>query len=63
MDLAWKNGRLTSAVIHSEMGQPCTVSYGDKTVELKVGKGKRFILGVKNGTILPAPAGTIGRAK
>ena len=31
VDMSWKDGRLTEAVIHSTSGRPCRVVYGDKT--------------------------------
>jgi alpha-L-fucosidase 2 len=34
IDLAWADGRLTSANLLSRLGRPCTVRYGDKTTEL-----------------------------
>jgi alpha-L-fucosidase 2 len=40
VDMAWKNGKLVSATIHSKLGRPCRVSYHGKTVELKIKKGK-----------------------
>ncbi len=51
VDLAWENGRLTSAVIHSDLGEPVTVSYAGKAVELKLKKGEHFKLLAKNGTL------------
>ena len=33
VDMTWKDGQLTSAVIHSESGRPCRVTYGDETWE------------------------------
>ena len=40
VDLTWKNGKLTSATIHSDMGVPCSVSYGGKSFPLTIPKGK-----------------------
>lgn len=42
VDLEWKDGKLTSAVIHSNAGQPCTVAYGDKTKQLKTQVGGEY---------------------
>ncbi|HEV2695069.1 MAG TPA: glycoside hydrolase family 95 protein [Verrucomicrobiae bacterium] len=39
VDETWQNGKLISATIHSDTGEPCAVSYGGKTVELKIKKG------------------------
>ncbi|TWT76785.1 hypothetical protein CA13_72840 [Planctomycetes bacterium CA13] len=33
VEMTWKDSRLTSAVIHSKSGQPCRVTYKDKTWE------------------------------
>jgi alpha-L-fucosidase 2 len=51
VDLAWEHSRLTSAVIHSELGEPVTVCYAGKTLELKLKKGEHFKLPAKNGTL------------
>lgn len=40
VNIAWANGRLTSATVQSGTGQPCRVSYGGKTVTLKLHKGE-----------------------
>ncbi len=44
VDLVWKDGSLTSAVLRSERGQPCCVRYGDKEIELKTKVGERIEL-------------------
>jgi hypothetical protein len=28
--MTWQDGKLTSATIHSDLGEPCTVNYGGK---------------------------------
>ena len=40
VDITWRDGKLTSAKIRSDLGLPCSVSYGGKTVEFKIKKGK-----------------------
>jgi alpha-L-fucosidase 2 len=45
VSMTWKNGRLISATIFSKTGEPCHVSYGGNTVELKIKKGKSVTLG------------------
>jgi len=44
VDIAWQNGKLTSATIHSDSGAPCSISYWGKTVEFKIEKGKTITL-------------------
>jgi alpha-L-fucosidase 2 len=44
VDLAWKDGRLTSATLRSEFGGPCRVSYQGRKIELSLKKGKRVTL-------------------
>jgi alpha-L-fucosidase 2 len=48
VDEIWKDGKLISATIHSDAGEPCSVSYGGKTVDLKIKKGRSITL---NGTL------------
>jgi alpha-L-fucosidase 2 len=45
VDIIWKDGRLVSAGIRSECGEPIRVLCQGKKVELKPGKGKRTALG------------------
>jgi len=42
VDIEWKNGALTRAVIHSRLGNPCRLRYGTKTREMKIAKGESF---------------------
>jgi alpha-L-fucosidase 2 len=44
VDLNWKNGKLTKAVIHSKSGLPCRVVYGKKTWEIETVAGKSYPL-------------------
>jgi alpha-L-fucosidase 2 len=44
VDITWQNGKLTSATIHSAIGEPCTVSYGGKTVGFKIKKGESLTI-------------------
>ncbi len=44
-DLAWKDGRLTNAVMRSKLGLPCTVLLpGGTTLQLKTSPGSRHSL-------------------
>jgi len=53
VDETWQGGKLVSATIYSDIGGPCAVIYGTKTVELNLSKGKSIILngnlGLKSG--------------
>jgi alpha-L-fucosidase 2 len=42
VDIEWKNGALSKAVIYSKLGNPCILRYGDKTKALTLAKGKTF---------------------
>ena len=38
--MAWKDGKLTEAVLRSKAGASCKVRYGDKVIDLKPAKGE-----------------------
>jgi len=40
VDVAWKDGKLTEAVLRSKLGNPCRVRYGEKVVELQMKPGE-----------------------
>lgn len=44
VDMTWRNGVLVSETIHSELGLPCTVVYGGKTIDLNIKKGQRKVM-------------------
>jgi alpha-L-fucosidase 2 len=44
VDLAWGNGVLTRATLHSALGSPCKVLYAGKSVELRLKPGKQTVL-------------------
>jgi alpha-L-fucosidase 2 len=44
VDIAWKNGALTRAVVRSKLGQPCVVRYGAREIQLKTRAGSRDVL-------------------
>jgi alpha-L-fucosidase 2 len=44
VDMIWRDGKLISATIHSDLGEPCTVNYAGKVIDLKIGKGKSVTL-------------------
>jgi alpha-L-fucosidase 2 len=44
VDETWKDGKLISATIHSDTGEPCSVSYGGKTADVKIKKGGSITL-------------------
>jgi len=44
VDIAWKDGKLTEAVIRSRLGGTCKVRYGEKSVELRTEAGKTYRL-------------------
>ncbi|MGC8638556.1 MAG: glycoside hydrolase family 95 protein, partial [Isosphaeraceae bacterium] len=44
VDLTWKNGALTRAVIRSRLGNPARVRYQDKTADLATEPGKSYTL-------------------
>ncbi len=42
VDITWKNGKLVSATMHSMLGNPCRLRYGDLTRDVKIKQGKSF---------------------
>jgi len=45
VDMAWADGKLTSATLRSLTGKSCQVRYGEKTVEMKMKPGAAIRLG------------------
>ena len=39
VDMDWADGKLTAATLHSLLGNPCKVRYGEKIVELNLKTG------------------------
>ena len=44
VDITWQDGKLTLANIRSDTDGPCSVSYGGKTADFKIKKGKSITL-------------------
>lgn len=44
LNIRWQNGKLSGVEITSKAGQPCTIRYGDKRVELRTEAGKTYRL-------------------
>ncbi len=44
VDMTWQNGKLVSTTIHSAMGEPCSVTYRGKTINVQINKGKSTTL-------------------
>jgi len=44
VDIAWRDRKLTEAVIRSNLGRPCTVRYGEKLVRFETRKGRTYRL-------------------
>jgi alpha-L-fucosidase 2 len=42
VNITWKNGKLVSATVHSLLGNPCRLRYGDVVRDVKIKKGKTF---------------------
>jgi len=47
VDMEWKDGHISNAVIQSRVGGPCKVRHGDKLIELDTKAGERYDIGVK----------------
>ncbi|WP_165234133.1 glycoside hydrolase family 95 protein [Aquisphaera insulae] len=45
VDLAWKDGKLARATLHSDLGNPCKVSLGDRVETLSLSRGQTVSLG------------------
>ena len=48
VDMAWKNGQLTSARISSGLDGPCHMRYSGKTIDLKIAAGKSADISAEN---------------
>ena len=46
VDLAWKDGKLSAATLHSIAGLPCRIRYGRNDLDLKIAKGETMRLNV-----------------
>jgi alpha-L-fucosidase 2 len=44
VDLAWKDGAMTKAVIRSKLGQPCVIRANGQTTDLKTKSGQEYVL-------------------
>lgn len=44
VDIAWKDGKVASAKVHSQKGGKCKVKYGEKAIELETIAGKDYKL-------------------
>lgn len=44
VDIEWRDGKLLKAVIHSLVGKPCVVRYGDKVKQIDLKKGKSTVV-------------------
>jgi alpha-L-fucosidase 2 len=42
VDIIWKDGKLVSATVHSLLGNPCHLRYGEATGDVKIKKGQSF---------------------
>jgi alpha-L-fucosidase 2 len=45
VDIAWKDGKLTEAVIRSKLGRPCNVRYGQQILKVETQPGGSCRLG------------------
>ena len=53
IDLTWKDGCLTEAMITSKSGTPCTIRYGEQSLSFKTKTGKTYrIVGKKDKIVL-----------
>jgi alpha-L-fucosidase 2 len=43
VDMVWKDGKITRAVLHSGLGNSCTLRYGENTVVLKTRKQAEYV--------------------
>jgi alpha-L-fucosidase 2 len=54
VEINWKDGKLTEAIITSNNGGRCDLRYGDSTLSFNTKKGKSYKVVVKNGKLKKA---------
>jgi alpha-L-fucosidase 2 len=47
VEMIWRGSELTSAIIHSKLGNPCVIRYGGREIALHLGPGKQIALDEK----------------
>ena len=47
VDIVWQDGKLAQATLHSKLGRPCRVRYGDMIVDLQTKPGQSYKLDEK----------------
>ena len=52
VDLAWEDGALTKAIIHSKLGLPCKLRSGGQVLDLQTKPGGQYVF---NGQLKPLP--------
>ncbi|GHH54656.1 alpha/beta hydrolase [[Pseudomonas] boreopolis] len=52
LDLAWEQGRLSNAVLHSDKGGRYEISYADQVLAFGLGAGRTQQVGFKNGRLV-----------
>lgn len=58
MGITWKDGKLTSAPIHSKSGLPCKIVYADQTWQFPTKPGATYPINLaKNSLVLTGSSG------
>jgi len=57
VDIAWRDGKLTRAVVRSKSGSPCVVRYGDQRLSFETKAGGSYPVIGPAKLVLEASAG------